>query len=89
MSKHLIHQPRPARAARKTENDRIEATQIRAGMILNIYGGTERFDVEAVKPNGYGAIIITNWRGTHRGLSENETVEILGYFNPSGVGVLA
>lgn len=70
-------------------NEQIQARNIRPGMILKIYGGTERFDVEAVTgPSEYGAVIITNWSGTNRGLDEKELVEILGYFNPSGVGVL-
>ncbi len=58
-------------------------------MILNIHGGTERFDVEKVQANEWGAVIVTDWSGMHRGLDEKEAVEILGYFNPSGVGVLA
>ncbi len=70
-------------------NQQIQASKIRPGMILKIYGGTERFDVEEVKANEYGAVIVTNWSGKSRGLSEKETVEVLGYFNPSGVGVLA
>jgi hypothetical protein len=57
-------------------------------MILSIYGGTERFDVEAVTANECGAVIVTNWSGKHRGLGEKETVEVMGYFNPSGVGAL-
>ena len=65
---------------------KIKATDIRPGMILAIYGNKERFDVEEVKRNGYGAVIATNWSGVVRGFSEDETVEILGYFNPSGVG---
>lgn len=69
-------------------NEQIQALNIRTGMILKIYGGTERFDVEEVKANEYGAVIVTNWSGEHRGLSEKETVEVLGYFNPSGVGVI-
>lgn len=71
------------------ENQKIQASKIRPGMILSIYGGTERFDVEAVQANEWGAVIVTNWSGTSRGLDQNETVEILGYFNPSGVGILA
>lgn len=72
---------------REIENEKIQAKKIRPGMILSIYGGTERFDVEAVTgPNEWGAVIITNWSGKRRGLDEKETVEILGYFNPSGVG---
>lgn len=70
-------------------NQQIKATDIRPGMILKIYGGTERFDVEEAKANGFGAVIITNWSGKSRGLSEKEMVEVMGYFNPSGVGVLA
>lgn len=73
---------------RNIENPKIQAKEIQPGMILKIYGGTERFDVEAAKANGYGAVIITNWYGEQRGLSEGETVEILGHFNPSGVGVI-
>ena len=65
---------------------KIQASEIRPGMILSIYGNGERFDVEAVQANEYGAVIITNWSGKNRGLSKNEAVEILGYFNPSGVG---
>lgn len=67
---------------------KIKATAIRPGMILAIYGNKERFDVEEVKANGYGAIIATDWSGGIRGFSEDETVEVLGYFNPSGVGKL-
>lgn len=75
---------------RTPSNEKIQASKIRPGMILSIYGSQERFDVEAVTgPSEFGAVIITNWHGKHRGLSENEMVEILGYFNPSGVGVLA
>jgi len=72
---------------REIENEKIQASKIRAGMILSIYGSTERFDVEAVEANEYGAVIVTNWSGKSRGLGEKETVEILGYFNPSGVGI--
>ena len=72
---------------KKIENEKIQASKIRPGMILAIYGTRERFDVEAVTgPNEYGAVIITNWHNEHRGLDEKELVEILGYFNPSGVG---
>jgi len=67
----------------------IEASKIRPGMILSIYGNKERFDVEAVQANEFGAVIITNWSNKSRGLSKDETVEVLGYFNPSGVGVYA
>lgn len=74
---------------RKIENEKIQANKIRPGMILSIYGNSERFDVEAVQASEWGAVIITNWHNEHRGLSEKEMVEILGYFNPSGVGVLA
>lgn len=70
-----------------TSTQQIQASKIRPGMILSIYGG-ERFDVEAVKANEYGAVIVTDWYGKNRGLAVNETVEILGYFNPSGVGVI-
>lgn len=69
--------------------EKIQAIDIRPGMILKIYGGSERFDVEEVKANEYDAVIVTNWSGKHRGLSAKETVEVMGYFNPSGVGVLA
>lgn len=67
----------------------IKALEIRAGMILMIYGGTERFDVEQVTANEFGAVIVTDWHGKSRGLSATETVELMGYFNPSGVGVYA
>lgn len=75
---------------REIENEKIQANRIRPGMILAIYGNKERFDVEAVQPaNEYGAVIITDWSGKHRGLDEKELVEILGYFNPTGVGIYA
>jgi hypothetical protein len=67
----------------------IQASKIRPGMILSIYGNGERFDVEAVKTNEFGAVIVTNWSNKSWGLSVNETVEVQGYFNPSGVGVYA
>lgn len=70
------------------ENEKIQANAIRPGMILAIYGNKERFDVEAVEANEFGAVIVTNWSNKSRGLDENETVEILGYFNPSGIGKL-
>lgn len=66
--------------------EKILASAIRPGMILSIYGNAERFDVEAVEMNEFGAVIVTNWSNKSRGLSADETVEILGYFNPSGVG---
>lgn len=66
----------------KTMSQRVKATEIEAGMILKIYGGSERFDVEQAAPNGYGAVIIRNWFGEARGLGENETVEVIGHFNP-------
>jgi hypothetical protein len=69
-----------------SEKITVKASEIRPGMILAIYGTKERFDVEAVQTNEFGAVIITDWGNTHRGLDKNETVEILGYFNPSGVG---
>lgn len=69
-------------------NHEIKASDIRPGMILSIYGNEERFDVEEVKTNEFGAVIVTNWSNKSRGLSEDETVKVLGYFNPSGVGKL-
>jgi hypothetical protein len=74
---------------KKIENEKIQASKIHAGMILAIYGNKERFDVEAVQTNEFGAVIVTDWSGKSRGLSKDETVEILGYFNPSGVGIYA
>lgn len=71
-----------------SDNQKILANAIHPGMILAIYGNGERFDVEAVQANEFGAVIITNWSNKSRGLAANETVEILGYFNPSGVGKL-
>jgi len=71
---------------RQIENEKIQASEIRPGMILSIYGNGERFDVEEVQANEWGAVIITNWSNKSRGLSKDESVEILGYFNPSGVG---
>lgn len=73
---------------RSDKNEEIQAKNIRPGMILAIYGNKERFDVEAVETNEHGAVIVTNWSNKSRGLSKDETVEILGYFNPSGVGKL-
>lgn len=70
---------------KQVENEKIQASEIRPGMILSIYGG-ERFDVEEVQANEWGAVIITNWSNKSRGLSKGESVEVLGYFNPSGVG---
>ena len=71
---------------KQVENEKIQAKNIRPGMILSIYGNGERFDVEEVQANEWGAVIITNWSNKSRGLSKDESVEILGYFNPSGVG---
>lgn len=65
----------------KIENQKIQASEIRPGMILKIYGGTKRVDVERVQANEYGAVIIFDYFGTASGLSATETVEILGYFN--------
>lgn len=49
------------------------------GYVINYQG--ERFDVERAERNVWGAVIVYNFLGQARGLSENEDVEVLGHFN--------
>jgi hypothetical protein len=58
----------------------IEANKVQPGMILDIFGGTERIAVTQVVP-GSTSIQITDgiiWRG----LCADETVTVAGHFNP-------
>lgn len=59
----------------------IKAEDIRPGMVVDIYGGTERIAVTGAKANGYGAVIISDGF-EFRGLSLRETVTLVGLFNP-------
>lgn len=59
----------------------IKATEIQPGMIVDIYGDTERVMVQSAKANGYGAVLISDGIDTW-GLSIGETVTVKGYFNP-------
>ena len=69
----------------KNENPRIKATELiaktegKVGVIIRYAG--ERFDVERARDNGYGAIEIFNYHGECHGLSADEDIEVLGYFN--------
>lgn len=65
-----------------------EASEIKPGTIIRPFGG-ERFDVESVEVKSYGETIFTNWHGEKLRMSNTNRVEILGYFNPSGVGIIA
>jgi len=59
-------------------NSQIKAQNIQPGMVIDIYGN-ERFAVEQVAVK-WGAVQIRDhidWRG----LGENETVTVAGYFN--------
>lgn len=58
----------------------VRGTSNGIGYIVN-YQGAEEFPVERAERNVYGAVIVYNWLGQARGLSENEDVEILGTFN--------
>ena len=59
----------------------IKASEIKPGMVVEIYGGDERIPVTEAKANGHGAVVITDSIRT-RGLSEGEAVNLVGWFNP-------
>lgn len=62
--------------------EQIKANGIKPGMVLSIYGGTERFDVERVIVTSDAVQVKDNFEW--RGLGFNETVTVLGYFNTEG-----
>ncbi len=58
----------------------IKGSEIKAGMIVKIYGGTEQVTVTRMVAK-WGAVQITD--GTRwYGIGENEVVELVGHFNP-------
>jgi hypothetical protein len=57
----------------------IKLTSHNVGVIIRYAG--ERFDVERARENGYGAVEIFNWYGDCHGLSVQDQVEVLGYYN--------
>jgi hypothetical protein len=62
-------------------NTEIQATEIQRGMVVRIYGGTEKVTVERVVNRGFGAVEVFDgirWYG----LSETERVQVAGYYNP-------
>jgi hypothetical protein len=59
----------------------IKASEIQTGMVLSIYGGTEKVPVTKVIAK-WDAVQITADSIRWFGLGENETVEVVGYFNP-------
>lgn len=59
----------------------VKATDIRPGMVVEIYAGTERVAVSSARADAYGAVIITDGIRT-RGLSAGESVPLVGWFNP-------
>jgi hypothetical protein len=58
----------------------IKATDIKAGMTVKIYGGSEQIAVTRATANRYGSVTITDGIRT-RGLGANESVTVTGYFN--------
>jgi hypothetical protein len=58
----------------------VRGTECGIGYVIN-YQRNERFEVERAERNVYGAVIVYNFLGQARGLSENEDVEVLGHFN--------
>lgn len=67
------------KAAPPAKSTKIKGSDIKAGMIIEIYDG--RFQVHKVTKNASGGVFLSNgvkWRG----VSANETVTLIGHFNP-------
>lgn len=61
--------------------DTLEGQEVIPGMIIDIYGGTERIACDRAGLNGYGAVEVANHLVT-RGLGLRESVTLVGWFNP-------
>lgn len=67
---------------RKPVNPRIANAEIKAGMVVKVYGDTERVEVARVKIDGYGSVQLMNMVGKWYGISDQGSSELTGRFNP-------
>lgn len=58
----------------------VKAQDVKPGMVISIYAGTERIAVEYVNVDAY-SVGVADYSRAWRGLSHNESVTVLGYFN--------